>query len=678
MKRFSLSRICEWGVLAVLAFSIIWKGGKGLESTWLLAYCAGAITLFYALKRVFSISNSDTSSTARKAETPFLLWGMVLTFMCLTVLAYVHSSVRNYGLDTVLRNISLSLIFLWTVRCGLTGKQGTMLPRTVEIMTIAATIATFIGIAVYILQPVDRFVGTFFDYRFDTDYWPNAWGDFVLLAWPLMALQVIQAKIRRQQQAIIACLGMVLGSLLLSYSRGSILAFVLQIGILILSFLYLVLSDVRYKRLFKGNRTMIAGSLLSIMILAGAVFIGINTIRSHFSDVQSVEEKITFTSSEGTTSIDERSMFWHQAFALSKNHPWLGYGPYSFRFVQPQEMTSVLATADHAHNVILNTALDLGWPAAVLFLLIVLYPIASSTKLLLTAKREWSTERDLTSILLIVSVVGVIAHNMIDYNFQFVAVALPFWLCLGFLVVPCPAKNDSAATSFLRWKLSQYFFYGKIVIACALLTVTTIEGGELLISSLGRHAEGTGQIDAALQWYHDARYQWFSRDLHLSEAQLFLEKNDAPAALRALDIYQSQNAFDARGWKLRGMALLREQKNADAEEALNKAYALGKFTDLGILTLLLQTGRDEHIRADLVTRKMEFDTLFSDYADAIEKNTHFIALSQNVEELLSVSRELSILFPTDEKRYKQIAQHANAHAQEERSKLTARAPGILW
>lgn len=109
---------------------------------------------------------------------------------------------------------------------------------------------------------------------------------------------------------------------------------------------------------------------------------------------------------------------------------------------------------------------------------------------------------------------------------------------------------------------------------------------------------------------------------------------------------------------------------------MSTAYALGKYTDLDILNLLLQTGHEPTVRTLLIPRKLEFDTLFSEYADAIEHNTHFIALSTNVEALMSVSRELSNLFPNDAQRYKQIARKASAHAEEERKQYTARALGL--
>ncbi len=677
MKRFSISRMSEWGVLVLLAFSVLWRGGKGLESTWLLALVAGTITLLYALKRLFGIS-TDTAQPVRKAEVPFGLWSMVLALLFITIASYFHSSTRNYGLDAVIRNTSFSLIFFWTVRTGLDGLQNRLLTKVIHIMTVVATVAAFIGIFVYVLQPVNRFVGTFFDIRFDTDYWPNAWADFVLLAWPLMTIHMIQAKKRLNRSTILACIGLLLGTLLLSYSRGAFLALLVQGGLMIMLFGALAYRDIRYKRILKSMRASVFFHTGGIGLIAVCVFLSVNVMRSQFNTVQSVTEKVTFTASEGTSSIDERSQFWSQAIEMAKKHPILGNGPYSFRFLQPEYMQGVLETADHPHNVLLNSAVDNGWIAALLVVFIVFYAVGSSTKMLFTARREWSQEKDITAIMLITAVLGVYAHNMIDYNFQFVGISLPYWLCLGFLITPGTSRNDAIGTSFVRWKFSRYLFRLKVMLAVTLLSVTVFEGVGLVLSSLGRHAEAAGDTEKALMWYKHARFEWFSRDMHLSEAQIYLQKNDPVSALHAIDTYMSENAVDARAWKLKGMSLMEQQKMQEAEEALSHAYALGKYTDLGILHLLLQTGKDPAAKKNLEKRKLEFDTLFSAYANAIEKNTHFIALSQNVEELLSVSRELSKLFPTDEKSYKKIARRAADHAREERERFSAHAEGMLW
>jgi O-antigen ligase len=52
---------------------------------------------------------------------------------------------------------------------------------------------------------------------------------------------------------------------------------------------------------------------------------------------------------------------------MSWERPMIGFGPGTFRFVQPQLQHEVLATSDHPHNVFLKLAMERGWPAATFF-----------------------------------------------------------------------------------------------------------------------------------------------------------------------------------------------------------------------------------------------------------------------------------------------------------------------
>lgn len=672
----------EYGLLSVLVFSILWRGGKGLEATWLLAFMVVIAVVINNLRRLFRLDQENNVSplvpATRKTDVPVFLWVTVFLFVAWSVASYFLSSTRNYGLDDILRTVSFSLLLLWTVRTGLDGKQRFLFSVS-QAIAYTSILATLIGIVVYILQPVDRFVGTFFDYRFTTDYWPNAWAEYALIAWPFLVIECMHSKKEWVRWLLTAGLGLTIGSLFLSYSRGGFIAFVIQLFLLVVIFLYLGLRDLRYRRILRGVRDMVLVRAALITVFTVAMFLCANLVRSNYHDVQSVSQKITFTASEGTSSIDERAEFWNQALVLSKDHPLFGYGPYSFRFVQPHLADHVLATADHPHNVFLKLAMESGWPTMIFFALVLVFVLSMSLKMLFAQRREWSQEKDIITIMLLLAVIGVIAHNMIDYNLQFVGVAMPFWIALGFLVVPAvTAIQESMSSSFMRWKFSQYLIRFKIIFAFTLLAVLLVEGYPLILSSIGRHAEVAGRADEALLWYKKAQFEWFSRDMYLSEAQIYLDKKDTGKAMEAVNRYLASNKQDPRVWKLRAMIALRMGDLPLAEQSIDQAYAYGKYTDLQILELLLETAKDPQRKLALLPRKEEFDTLFSDYATAIEHDTHFIDLSQAPEMLLQIGRDLANLYPSDDIRYAQIARNAFHHAEQERTVNTARKPGILW
>jgi tetratricopeptide (TPR) repeat protein len=265
---------------------------------------------------------------------------------------------------------------------------------------------------------------------------------------------------------------------------------------------------------------------------------------------------------------------------------------------------------------------------------------------------------------------------MIDYNLQFTGIGLPFFSLLAFLA-PLQSSTGLQIASFGRWKRRKRLNDAAAVLAALVVFVTVWEGLFLVSSSLGRRAASAGDTERTLYWYKMSHAELFSRDLLLSEAQIKSAAGDYEGALASLDTYQPLNPHDSRAWKIRGSILLSLNRFPEALSALEQAYEGGRYTDAGILRLLLQTSA-QNPTAAYRARKTEFDELFVAYADAISANTHFIALSDNVEELQQIARILGRLFPSDTERYLDIARDAQHNAQKERAAFDARPPGTLW
>lgn len=640
----------EWGLFALLGLSVLWRSGKGLEMTWLLT--GAAVLLTFGRWWLEERRREATKSV------PLTLWMILVLFVAWTGLSYVYSMTRNYGLDEVLRDASLALVLFWTVSKVASERGSAFTRNCVSVIAWVTLVACVIGAAVYVLQPVNRFVGSFFYFRYNTDYWPNAWAEYVLLTWPFVALWT--RRFPAAARALI--LGFVLGCLLLSYSRGAFLVFIAQVGAW-----SVLLGAYRLQRRnfsFLSSRTLFLAAGMALCVFA--IFFGVNHVRSRFHDVESVARKATFSASEGKSSISERREFWEESWQLSWERPLVGYGPYSFRFMQPRLQQDVFVTSDHPHNVFLKIAMERGWPAAILFLaafLLILVP--AGVRLLRTNDREWWDSLRLVSF---IGVAGVLLHNLIDYNLQFVGIALPLWLAMAFLI---PARevrgNPKAAMRAVE-----------VAVAIIIGLVAVLEGRMLVISSLGRHAEGAGKTQEALQWYARARNELFSRDLHLSRAVLSIQEGNIDAAAAALDDYEKANPEDARLWILRGDVARIEGDNRGALNAWEVAMHLGKFNYLdpleGALRILAEEGSSEMID----DKREYYMEIFRAFGEAILRNTHFIALSHSVETFGSVGELLQRVYPSDKKELAEYTKKVVQHAEQERAKSTSRPPGLLW
>src|SRR3989344_2030153 len=671
MQRPAFSRVpqIEWLLLGFLLFSVLWRGGKSLEATWMLVGVAGVLIITDAIRPSEKMENGKW----KMENFPRGLWMLAVGFFAWTTLSYFFSTTKNYGLDEVLRDGALVLIFFWTMRHA-RGEQGALLlHRFVQTMVVAAALAALFGVLVYVLQPVNRFVGTFFDYRFHTDYWPNAWAQFLLLAWPIIVLW-IGSQHGRLWVTGYGLLAFIVGTLLLSYSRGALIAFGGQL-------LLLGLVEWRMKNVQPGAGPLLPTKrimqIACIGCIAVVVFFAANAVRSGFHPVQSVGEKVTFTADEGGSSVDERKQFWTQAFSLTLDRPLFGWGPYSFRFVQQRLQTGVLQTSDHAHNIFLKIAAERGVPAVILFVALLLCILIRHIRLLVTGFWLDTSPQPATrnpQLFLTVAVLGVLAHNLIDYNLQFVGIALPFWMILGILA----SETSSTLQPPRKILIKKLVHKIELGIAVLLLAVALREGGFLVTSSLGRHAEAAGDNDAALWWYNRSSSEGFSRDMHLSRALLATLSNRTGTAQEAIDTFLRGNTEDPRGWRLKGDIARTEGDIPAALEAYSKAYELGRWNDLSITLALTETLVEQEETAKLTEMKPEIDLLLGSFVDAIVQNAHFVALSHNAEDAIALSTLFAEVFSDTATRYEVLAARADFAMKTERAKVKSRPSGYLW
>lgn len=652
LLRFNVEHVALCVSIAIL---ILWKGGKAVDATWMV----GALAVF--------LTAIDCLGSRPSKKVPIFLALLILGFCIWTVLSFVASKTMNYGLDEVLQTISLSLVFLWALRrSGKNVDRLSLEARIAQTISIAVLVACAVGIAVYIFQPVSRFVGSFFDYRFHTDYWPNAWGEFVLLAWPMLVWTLWSKPLAKISHSSFwlrsLMIGLLLSCLLLSYSRGSLLALGSQLvlGACLMAF-------GRLKLPIKKTGILLVTATLTAVIL----FIGINSIRSQTYAVESVIKKATFTSAEKASSVSERSQFWQQATTLTKIHPFLGWGPYSFRFVQPQLQQDILATADHPHNVLLKLAMERGIPAAAFFGLIILCVFGLHLHTLRPTKREHHDASTRWFVLAsFVAIAGVLAHNMIDYNLQFVGISLPLWVLAGLgsgIALRREATLQSNTVTFENT--------GRLLAAVILFSVLIIEGRYLYLSSKGRHAEAAGDVQTALDYYNATTQSLFTRDALLSTANLHLKRGETQKAIENVNTYLKQNMEDGRAWKLKGDS--EQAQNLSPLESYKRAFGILRYNDVSTIVAYVRF-LEQNDRAMLDDKRKEIESLMNDYQLAVENNVHFIAQSSNVEALVELSRVMSKAYPEEREVYEELIVSVMQKATEERAKETGRPSGILW
>lgn len=665
LRRVPWERVSQIALLLLLACAILWRGGRTLEMTLLLGFVVCAVVLLQ-------------SRRSRDADRPIapVVWWLTVAFVVWTAMSYMFTTTMNYGFDEVAQTASLALLFLWMARRP---KDAKVCTSVLRVMTVTVLLACLIGVLIYAMGPLNRFVGTFLDVRAPwKNAWPNAWAELLLLAWPVALLlsrpdaeqgrgsvQTFWKIVKRTTPA-----GVMVGCLLLSFSRAAFLAFLGQGLILVLW---------SYRRRFSWKRTaaVAVGSLAIALIVFGLS----NHLRSRAHAVQSLSERTLFLAPEGTDSIAERRTFWKQALRLSVERPVFGWGPGSFRFAQTRLMDDVLATSDHPHNVFLKAAAERGWPAAFLLLALTVVLLLPLLKGLVPACRcplkgcpVWCVfshipRREVTTgqVLLLTSLLGVLAHNLVDFNLHYIAVSLPSVLILSMLV-----ETESER------KNKKFVHVSEFVLTMILLAALLHEGFFAVTSTLARRADAQGKVVQALTWYRWSKGEWYSRDLPLALTRLQMRAGSPDAALREIRQYTGvTNPVDARGWVLQAEVAAAVKDTELARSSYERAFALGRYTDLRILhglfpLLALQS------TTELTERQGEFSVVMKRFYDAILRNSHFVALTPNVEEFVGLAESMAVQDPAQAPRYQVMAAGVARQAKTERLKQAQLQQQVLW
>lgn len=268
-----------------------------------------------------------------------------------------------------------------------------------------AVVSSLFGFWYFPTHGETRMAGLFLDWSDYRHFFPNAFANFILLAWPLVFL----CKNFWKGRGKILLNAILLAALYLTYSRGAWAAFIIEAVAL---GAFVVKNKMNYKNLAKN----IIFSLALTAIIVGAL-LQIRAVK--FQNI-SLANKITFQNEEAATSISERKDFWLGSLKLIAENPVFGSGPMSFRYVYPPLQKNFLAISDHPHNWFLKTGVESGLPAALALIAFLALVFAHIIK----QKTKFSN-------LIGVALLGGLLHNMVDYNLNFLPILLAFFLLAG-------------------------------------------------------------------------------------------------------------------------------------------------------------------------------------------------------------------------------------------------------
>lgn len=234
----------------------------------------------------------------------------------------------------------------------------------------------------------------------------NHFAGFAELVIPIALVPLVLGKVRRERWMVIGIFALVpIGALFLSASRGGIVSFGVELGVLAL------LMALRRT----GGKNVFAGALVLLLALLMVSWLGVRQILERFSSLQSLE-----------VSVGKRASMRQDTWRIFRDHPWIGTGLGTLQTVfPPYETLYDGKVVNHTHNDYLEGLAETGiagaaccaWFLGVLFF--------RSLRLVFQVDRSFAAALHLSGL---VACSGFLVHSLVDFNLHIPANALLFFL----------------------------------------------------------------------------------------------------------------------------------------------------------------------------------------------------------------------------------------------------------
>ncbi|MGH9743699.1 MAG: O-antigen ligase family protein [Candidatus Acidiferrum sp.] len=234
----------------------------------------------------------------------------------------------------------------------------------------------------------------------------NHFAGFAELVIPISLVPLILGKVRRERWILVSLFAVVpIGALFLSASRGGIVSFAVELGVILL---WLLLRRTAGKHLLSGGAVL----LLAFLLVS---WLGVQQLVARFSSLQSLE-----------VTAGKRASMRKDTWHIFLDHPWMGTGLGTLQTVFPAYETLYDGKiVNHSHNDYLEGLAETGLAGGLCccwFLGVLLF---DSRQRLSRSGGSFSAALQLSGL---VGCLGFLTHSLVDFNLHIPANALLFFL----------------------------------------------------------------------------------------------------------------------------------------------------------------------------------------------------------------------------------------------------------
>lgn len=257
---------------------------------------------------------------------------------------------------------------------------------------------------------------------FSTFFNPNPLAGFFAMVFPLAVSAALVAAVLWQRMVWGFCGLLVAVMILPTYSKGGMLAF------LVAAACYVVLigwPKQWVRRVFAGA---LAAGVVGAMVLGLAVLVS-----------QPVRARVASAAGAQSASNMFRILTWKGTIDLAAAYPWLGAGPGTFKLVYPKYATAHYVEA--AHQNYLQVFAEQGVFGGAIFLWVI-GAVVFTGKRALTAGEDF--RRRALAVGGLCSIIALLVHSFLDYDWYIGAIGLMFWLVAGMLAHQAHGRTPEA------------------------------------------------------------------------------------------------------------------------------------------------------------------------------------------------------------------------------------------
>jgi len=234
----------------------------------------------------------------------------------------------------------------------------------------------------------------------------NHFAGFSELVIPVSLVPLVLGKVRRERWFLVSLFAVVpIGALVLSASRGGIISFSVELGVLLL---WLVLRRTVGRHLLSGGAVL----LLAFLMVS---WLGVQQLVERFSSLQSLE-----------VTVGKRASMRADTWRIFLDHPWTGTGLGTLQLVFPAYETLYDGrVVNHTHNDYLEGLAETGVAGGlccVWFLGVLLF---DALRRLSQPIGAFASTVQLSAL---IACLGFLTHSLVDFNLHIPANALLFFL----------------------------------------------------------------------------------------------------------------------------------------------------------------------------------------------------------------------------------------------------------